>query len=327
MLNKSTKILVIGYGSIGKRHYKNLKMLGYKNISIFRSGKGNIEEEISKNDKIFYELDLAFKDKPEIVFITNPTSHHVDSALMAARAGCHIFIEKPVSNNLDECDKLLDIIKEKKLITMVGFQFRFHPFLIKLKKNLENKKNTYIYRVEACYSEYLPNWHPWEEYKFSYASRKELGGGVILTLTHSLDYLYWIFGDISKIQSTYNKIKLLDTNVDDDIASLNLQFSSGLLGHIHLDFFGRPPKHFLSVFSKDSVITVDFIKNVMTEEFTNGQLNELSLEKSFERNDMYINELIHFFECISNRTQTMIPLNSGIEVLKYSLLAKKYCLK
>jgi predicted dehydrogenase len=323
-LKKNTNILIVGYGSIGKRHYNNLKTIGYKNISIVRSGKGIIKDEINDEDKIYYDLDEALKFDPEIVFITNPTSYHIDSALKAAKAGCHIFIEKPVSNSINKCDKLLAVIEEKKLITMVGFQFRFHPFLIRLKEMLKNKEITNIYRVEACYSEYLPNWHPWEEYKLSYASRKELGGGVILTLTHSLDYLYWIFGEISKIQATYNKLELLDTNVEDDIASLNLKFASGLLGHVHLDFFGRPPKHFLSIFSDNFNINIDFIKNIMTQEFNDGRTKELNLEKSFERNDMYLNEILHFFECISNRTQTMIPLSSGIEILKYSLSAKNY---
>jgi predicted dehydrogenase len=317
------KILIVGFGSIGKRHYNNLKTIGYENISIVRSGKGSIKAGMNDDDKIYYDLDEALKTKPEIVFITNPTSYHIDSALKAAEAGCHIFIEKPVSNSFNKCDKLLAIIEEKKLITMVGFQFRYHPLLLGLKSMINESELGDIFYVNSFYGEYLPDWHPWEDYKVSYSAKDDLGGGVILTLSHPIDYLLWLFGEIDKIQSLYKKSKLLKTNVPDDIADINILFKSGQIGHVHLDYVRRPPAHFLEVFGEKKSVKIDFLNGVMRTISKKGKIKEKFVNSSYSRNDMYLSELKHFFNSINLNIKTDISLEHGLKSLEVCLLAKE----
>ena len=316
------KILIVGFGSIGKRHYNNLKTIGYKNISIVRSGKGSIKAEINDDDKIYYDLDEALRIEPEIVFITNPTSYHIDSALKAAKAGCHIFIEKPVSNSINKCDKLLAIIEEKKLITMVGFQFRYHPLLLGLKSMLNEGELGDIFYVNSFYGEYLPDWHPWEDYKLSYSAKDDLGGGVILTLSHPIDYLLWLFGEIDKIQSLYKKSKSIKTNVPDDIADINILFKSGQIGHVHLDYIKRPPAHFLEVFGEKKSVKIDFLNGSMDMTSKRGKIVKKFVNSSFKRNDMYISELRHFFDSIKSNSKTDLSLEEGLKSLEICLIAK-----
>ena len=226
-------------------------------------------------------MEEAFDNDPDIVFITNPTAFHIDIALKAAKNNCHFFIEKPLSNSLDKCEDLLKIVNEKQLITMVGFQFRYHPLLLDLKSMINEGELGDVFYVNSFYGEYLPDWHPWEDYKLSYSAKNDLGGGVILTLSHPVDYLIWLFGDIDKIQSIFQKSKLIKTNVPDDIADINILFKSGQIGHVHLDFIKRPPAHFLEVCGEQKYIKIDFLRGMkriiskkgkIKEEFVNSSL-------------------------------------------------------
>ena len=169
-----------------ERHFNNLKKLGYINIYFLRTNKSNLDTSDINENNVFYDIDEAFTINPDIVFITNPTAFHVDIALRVARSGCHFFIEKPISNSLDRCADLLKIVNENNLITMVGFQFRFHPLLLDLKSLINEGELGNIFYVNSFYGEYLPDWHPYEDYKQSYSAKDDLGGGVILTLSHPL---------------------------------------------------------------------------------------------------------------------------------------------
>lgn len=321
-MDMSINILIIGYGSIGKRHFHNLNTLGFHNIAFLRSGKSTLDNSAISNNKIFYDIDSALKEKPDLVFITNPTSLHMVTALKIAEAGCHFFIEKPISNTLKDCNQLLKLVKEKNLITMVGFQFRFHPLLIELRSMIDKGELGKVYNATASYGEYLPNWHPWEDYKKSYSARKDLGGGVILTLIHPMDYLYWIFGDVKNVQALCEKINIINTDVPDDVAEIILYFKSGLIAHIHLDYIQRPASHTLKVYGDSAITKIDFIKGIMEHTFIDGSIDKKELNSSFDRNKMYLDEIQHFISSVNKNKQSRIPLQTGIDVLKFSLDAK-----
>ena len=187
------KFLICGIGSIGLRHLRNLRQLGYDDIIIYSTGKSKIDGAIeeTKDFEKFTSLEYALAENPDVCMITNPTALHVSTAIKAANANCHLYIEKPLSNNLDDLEKIQSLVSTKKLITLITYQFRFHPHIILLRSIFQNKKLSYgkpLY-VTAEWSEYLPDWHPWENYKQGYSARSDLGGGVLLTQIHPLNYL------------------------------------------------------------------------------------------------------------------------------------------
>lgn len=194
------KFLICGLGSIGSRHLQNITELGYSDIILLRTGKSNIPS-LDKYSKYqtFYNIEEALAQNPDICVISNPTSLHVKTAIIAANSGCHLFIEKPLTHSLKGLNELESVIKRKKLISLVAYQFRYHPHIKLLKKLITDttKYGIPIYAT-AEWSEYLPDWHPWEDYKKSYASNSDLGGGVLLTQIHPLNYLNFLFGDIKK---------------------------------------------------------------------------------------------------------------------------------
>lgn len=335
------KILFVGLGSIGQRHLRNLRiLLGNKcEFLAYRTQGSNLvlndEMEIDAgldlsshyNIQQFYDLQSALAENPDIVFITNPTRFHVSVALEAARKGCHLFIEKPLSHTIENCEKLKEIVEKQKLVTLLGCQFRFHPLLNSLHEQLKTGRIGAVIGARAEWGEYLPHWHPWEDYRRSYSAQKIMGGGAILTLIHPIDYLYWLFGDVDRVHATIQKIKSLETDVDDDIAVITLEFKSGVVGQIHLDYIQSPPVHTLVVWGDNGRVSCDYSAGTLQWESVDGCILTEETPKGFERNTMFIDEIQHFLECVDQRKLTRIPLDDGIAVLEIALHARQDALE
>ncbi len=316
------KILITGVGSIGKRHVKNLLHLGYKDVILYRTGKHTIEEDKQlKSLKTTNDIGEALKFKPDVAFITNPTSLHIPVALKCAKAGCHLFFEKPISNSLKGINELMRIIKSKKLITFVGCQFRFHPLLIKIRHVINSSKIGKVVYARAEWSEYLPDWHPWENYKIGYSARKDLGGGVTLTQIHPVDYLYWFFGKIKEVKSIYGNVSNLGIRVE-DMAEIILRFENEIIGNVHVDYIQKPRVHQMVIVGLKGRIFWDCHAKYMTITYKDGKEEIFRDPKNFERNSMFIDEVQHFLDCVKRKKQTINPIEQGIDVLKVVLKAK-----
>jgi predicted dehydrogenase len=312
------KFLICGIGSIGLRHLQNLKTLGYQDIIIYSTGNSvmsGVSEAIA-GLKVFNILNEALAENPDVCMITNPTSLHVEIALQAAKNGCHLYIEKPLSHMLKDLNNLQDIVNEKELITFVTYQFRFNPHINKLKTIFENEENIYgnpLY-VTTEWSEYLPDWHPWEDYKESYSARKDLGGGVLLTQIHPLNYLHYIFGDIVKIQ--INKIATESLNIYvDDIADLMLNFKNGMSGHVHIDFLQKPRVHTMKIITSKGRFEWNYHENSLSFIFMDGE-DEKFENNGFERNDMFLLMLEDFIKAVNKKSRTKFNLDEAIVELK-----------
>ena len=185
------KILMIGLGGIGQRHARNIRRLMGDSVEVFayrvRGLTHEITQKLTVNDQANVEklldirsytnLDEALSTHPEAAFICNPSSLHIESATMAAKAGCHLFIEKPLSHSLDGIEELIRIVKQKELTAMVGFQLRFHPCYLKMREHLLNNDIGMPLAVKAEVGEYMPGFHKYEDYRQIYAAKNKLGGG------------------------------------------------------------------------------------------------------------------------------------------------------
>ena len=160
--------------------------------------------------------------------------------------------------DIDRCEQLIEIAREQNLVTMVGCQFRFHPLLKALREGLQSGLVGAVKDAHALWGEYLPDWHPWEDHRAGYAAREDLGGGVMLTLIHPIDYLYWLFGETDEVQAELGKLAELQTSVPDDWAKLKLQFKQGVSAKVDLDYLQRPAVHSLSVQGTNGNAKLDF---------------------------------------------------------------------
>jgi predicted dehydrogenase len=315
------RFLIAGLGSIGRRHLRHLVSLGQKDILLYRTHQSTIPDEELSSYPVETDLKAALAHKPDAVIVSNPTALHLDIAIPAAEAGCHILLEKPISNDLDRLDELQDIVEKKSVNVLIGFQFRYHPGLRKIKEFLSNEEIGRPISFRAHWGEYLPDWHPWEDYRASYSARKNLGGGVILTLTHPLDYLRWILGDVESLWAFSGQLSDLELEVE-DTAEIGLRFTNGVIGSLHLDYNQRPPRHQLEIVSTGGTIRWDNAGTVLEVYSAQKQALEIyPLPAGFERDHLFRVQMEHFLKVVEDKETPICSLQDGIRALELALAA------
>jgi len=225
------RILFIGLGGAGQRHLRLFKQntTNETELIAFRKTSNtpvlNPDFTINKVDsleelygvKIFESLDEAIDTNPDLAVIYTPSSLHMDFALRCAEKDINIFIEKPLSHTLEGFKELENVILKNKLFLQVGFQRRYHPYLSRIKQLIDSETMGNITNVIINVASYIPDWHPYENYKELYACRKDLGGGVLLTEIHEFDLCIWYFGkpkSVTCVGGTYSNVGL---DVEDTI--------------------------------------------------------------------------------------------------------------
>jgi len=319
------KVLIAGYGSIGKRHLENF--LQFKDIQlIVYTKRSDLQLLKKKGIKVSNSLTECLKENPDIGVITNETSLHIPIAIKLAKEGLDLFLEKPLSNSLKDVEKLYAIVKKKKLITQMGCNLRFHPCIKKIKSLIEQEKIGKIISAQVQNCSYLPDFHRWEDYRKSYAARKDLGGGVILTQIHEIDYMYWFFEEVENVVSMSGKFSELGVTAEDYVSSL-LKFKNKVIGELHMDYFQRPSFRSCKIRGTKGEIYWDSDNNCVNIYNMNKKRWETKFDSDFSNNldtySSYVEELKHFLKCVKHRKETINDLEQGIATLKIALAIKK----
>jgi predicted dehydrogenase len=320
------KILIAGLGSIGRRHFRNLIALGEKELVLLRSHRATLSDDELSGYPVETDIHTALqKHKPDAVVVANPTSLHLDIAIPAAEAGCHILLEKPISHSLDGLDTLRNVAEKSGSKILAGFQFRYHPTLNKAHELIQSGALGHALTVHAHWGEYLPNWHPWEDYRQSYAARADLGGGVIGTLTHPLDYLRYLLGEIEALWSFNGHVSSLELDVE-DTAEIGLKFASGAIGGVHVNYVQRPPVHRLEIVGTNGTLRWDNADGSlhfyrMPASFGSYSdvpsapvLETFSVPEGFERNDLFLAQTRHFLNVTRGTESPVCTLEDGIRI-------------
>jgi predicted dehydrogenase len=321
-----TSVLIVGYGSIGKKHLENF--LQFKDIQLTVYTKRNDLQLLRENGiKISDSLTECLKENPDVGVITNETSLHIPIAIKLAKEGLDLFLEKPLSNSLKDVEKLRAIVKKKKLITQIGCNLRFHPCIKKIKSLIEHQKIGRIISAQVQNYSYLPDSHRWEDYRKSYAARKDLGGGVILTnAIHEIDYLYWFFQEVENVISISGKFSDLDIKAEDYVSGL-LKFKNKIIGELHMDYFQRPDFRSCKIRGTEGEIYWNSDDNCVNIYNINKKKWETKFDNGFSHNldtySSYVEELKHFLKCVKHRKETINDLEQGVRTLKIALAIKK----
>lgn len=327
------RFLIAGLGSIGRRHFRNLNALGEKDIVLLRTRKATLPDDELAGYPVETNLGEALKKhKPDAVVVANPTSMHLDVAIPAAEAGCHILLEKPISHSLERLDVLKKTSEESGSKILVGFQFRYHPTLNKARELIQSGTLGKLLTVHAHWGEYLPQWHPWEDYRQSYAARADLGGGVIVTLTHPLDYLRYLLGDVESLWSFNGHISPLEVDVE-DVAEIGLKFANGAAGGVHVNYFQRPPVHRLEIVGANGTLRWDNADGILdlykmpapfgsfSDQPPAPVIESFSPPEGFERNQLFVAQTRHFIEVVRGESEPICTLEDGIQALRMALAA------
>lgn len=305
---------------MGRRHLSNLLQLGVREILLYRTRPEPFKE--APELPVFNDLTQALASRPNLVIVSTPTACHLPVALTAARAGCHLFIEKPLSHAWDGVEELLSIIQQNHLITCVGFDLRFDPGLCQVKDLIEDGCIGRCLSIQAQVGQYLPDWHPWEDYRQGVSAGKETGGGVILDLVHELDYVTWLFGPVSEIFCFAQKVSNLEIETE-DTAVMSLKFENGALGTIHLDYLQRVPSRTCRIIGERGTIVWDyFAQKVSCYSPDKKDPWEFEYSKA-QRNDRFLEEMRHLLDCVDGRDRPKVDIVSGSRTLKLALAAKE----
>ena len=329
------KFLIAGLGSIGRRHFRNLIALGEKDIILLRSHRATLPDDELAGYPVETDLTEALKKhKPDAVVVANPTALHMDIAIPAAQAGCHILLEKPVSNSLDRLDVLQKAAEKSGSRILVGFQFRYHPTLNKARELIQASALGKVLTVHAHWGEYLPQWHPWEDYRQGYAAPADLGGGVIVTLTHPLDYLRYLIGEADSLWSFNGHLSPLEMDVE-DAAEIGLRFASGAVGGVHLNYFQRPPVHRLEIVGTNGTLRWDNADGILhfhkmpapfgsfSEDPPAPVVGAYAPPEGFERNQLFLAQTRHFVETALGESEPRCTLADGARALRLALAAQE----
>ncbi len=313
------RFLIAGFGSIGRRHLRNLTALGERDIVLYRTRKSTLPEDELAGFPVETDLRAALDRHPDVVIVSNPTACHLDVAIPAAEQGCSLLIEKPVSHSLERVDDLRDALERSGGHALVGFQFRFHPGIQIARRLLMEDAAGRPLSLRAEWGEYLPNWHPWEDYRKSYTSRADLGGGVVVTLSHPLDYLRWLFGEAKELWAFTGRASDLEIEVE-DFGEIGLRYESGLVGSVHLDYFRRPPMHRFEVICSEGAIAWDNADGaVRLYRAATGEWECFPVPEGFDRNELFLAEMRHMIAVAKGEEQPLCTLEDGVEALKLAL--------
>jgi predicted dehydrogenase len=319
------RFAVLGCGSIGKRHVRNLLLLGQKDVLAFDPREDRRAEAEALGVATTGSIDAVWDAKPEAVLVTSPSKLHVGTALAAAERGVHMFIEKPVSDVHDaHLDRLVAIAREKKLVTLVGCNLRFHPGLANAKRVLDEKRLGRVVSCRAEFGQYLPDWHPWEDYRKGYSARKDLGGGVVLDAIHELDYVRWLMGEVVSVGALAGHLSHIEIDTE-DTASILLRFASGAFGEVHLDYVQRTYTRSCQIVGDEGTLAWEFGKlgEVRVFEAKTKAWEVISGPAGWEPNTMYVDEMRHFLSCLEGREKPHQDVAEATAVLDVALAVKE----
>jgi len=333
------KILMVGLGAIGQRHLRNLRtivgagaeFLAYRvrrlSPVINPALQLEVDKDVEKENGIlvFTDLGKALAEKPDIAVICNPSSLRIPVAIQCARAGCDLFLEKPLSSSLEGVPELLSAVEEGRCIAMVGYQFRFHPCFLRLREILQHGDLGSPVAVRATMGECLPDWHRYEDYRQNYAARSELGGGALLTQIHEFDYLYALFGKARRLYTVGGHLSGLEIDVEDVASTLmECEFDGRPLPvHLQQDYLQRPTSKQCEVIGVGGKAILDFPSLSVVLYNSAGDVASRFQCEGFDRNQLFRAEMQHFLQCVTTRSNPVVDLHEGLWSLKLALAAHR----
>ena len=313
------RILIVGFGSIGKRHLRLARgLMPNANIRVLRYQNNNEVPEYSNGS--FANLDDAVAFKPQIAVIAGPASFHVSTSQALAENGVHLLVEKPLSSSPSGVSRLLETCRDKNLVLLTGYNLRFLPSLQRYRDLLDERIIGNIFSVRCEIGQYLPTWRPDTDYRMSVSARSEMGGGVLLELSHELDYLRWIFGEVEWIKATLRQQSELEIDVEDS-AHLTLGFQPKankrqLIAQVNIDFIRHDTSRICTTIGEKGSLRWNGLNGVVS--FYPSGLNEwLELFSHLHhRDESYLAEWKNFMECVVQHKKPFVTGEDGLKVLE-----------
>lgn len=306
--------LVVGSGSIAKRHIRNLRELypDAEVVCVSSSGRQIVAFDVGAT-RTFDTVEAAVLNNPDIAIVASPANFHLVHAESILKSNIPVLIEKPL------CAELSDLwrfpINQIKSKVAVGYNLRFMPAAKAVKGLIDSGSLGRISTVFSEVGQYLPDWRPDTDYRKGVSAQKSLGGGALLELSHELDYLNWFFGDFSEVSAIIGSSNTLDIDVEDTVDAL-LSNQSGTAFHLHLDFLQRSPNRSFKAVGENGTLIWNLLTNEVVLQRSGATSEVVYSDHAYDRNDMYVEQLRAFVAFADGDGTFDSTLGSSVEVMR-----------
>lgn len=320
------RVLIAGHGSIGQRHLRLVRdALPQADIRILRHRPCDAIPDLANG--CYDSLDAACAFAPQAAVIASPAPFHVGTAQALAAVGCHLLVEKPLAATEVGVPALLRLAHERHLTLQVGYNLRFLPSLSEFRARIQAGAIGRVLSIRSEIGQSLPTWRPGVDYRQGVSARRDLGGGVLLELSHELDYLRWIFGEVVWVNAWLGRQSDLEIDVE-DTAHLTLGFAPA----------GTSP-------APVAALSLDYVRHDTTRQCTaigeqgslrwNGLTGEIDFypavgtswqsvyRHTHQRDDSYRAQWQHFQSCVQSGRTPRVTGEDGLAVLRIVAAARQ----
>jgi len=321
------RLLIVGLGSIGRRHARLAReLVAGLQIAALRQ---QVSPDMAGSgvDYCMTSLAEALKFCPQAAVIANPASHHLEVASDLARAGVHLLVEKPISNTTRGLSELIENCASRGLTLMTGYNLRFLPSLVRFRELLEARHVGRVLSVRAEVGQFLPSWRPGSDYRQSVSAQAALGGGVLLELSHEIDYLRWLFGEVGWVSAVQRKQSGLETDVE-DTAHLVLGFAEtraapSLIASLSMDFIRHDTTRCCTAIGETGSLRWNAVTGTVEVFEQGGDAWRSLYAHPHQRDESYLAEWRHFLKCIADGSAPLISGYDGLAVLQIVEAARR----
>lgn len=309
--------VIVGLGSIGNRHLQNCLKLGVGQLTVVRRAESQNEQfQVPNKVEVTHELNSALSENPDFAIICNPSHMHVSTAEECLEAGCHVLIEKPLSANIGPAEKSLQDLAEKSdRIAAMAYCMRYHPAYREAQRQLSADTLGRVHYAKAWFEGYLPDWHPWENYRTSYAARRDQAGGVLRTLDHELDFLNWTLGSAEQAQGWTTNTGGIDIEAD-DLAMYQLRHPTGTTSQVTVSFCRKPASRGFEFVGEEGTLRFCMEEGKLLHATHDSTAEPAILVDvaEYDINQMYVDLVLDFLTSIMNgsRSTDLAMLESGL---------------
>jgi len=313
------RVLIVGFGSIGKKHLRILReLLPKADIRLLRHKLCSEIPDYSNG--FFNSLEEACNFCPQIAVIATPATFHLKTTIELLQVGCHLMIEKPISHSAEGVIDLMKIRDRQSVVVQVGYNLRFHESLMFYRDLILSERIGCVYTIRCEVGQYLPSWRPKTDYRKSVSANQSLGGGVLLELSHEFDYLRWIFGEVKSLSASLKKQSSLEIDVEDS-AYLTMTFSSKNHGErttasLCIDFIRHDTTRVCTAIGERGTLKWNAVTGVVELWAQGSDHWELLLKHQDQPDETYRAEWISFLNAVHEQKKPEVTIEDGLAVMK-----------
>jgi len=313
-------VLVVGGGSIGQRHLRNLASLGVDRLVAVDPDLRRRDTLAQLGAEVHADLENGLATKPEMVVVATPPAYHAVALVAALESGAHVFVEKPLDATHEGALLAREAARRHDQVVWVGYQFRFHPAIRRLRELVAQGAIGRPLLLRAEVGQYLPDWRPQQDYRASYNAHRNLGGGIILDASHEIDYSRLLMGEIVAVSAVAEKLSSLDIDVE-DAALVVARFADGALGEWHLDTIQRAYTRGAKLIGEGGTLVWEWPATVRLYRADTGRWDTDVFPDDMNR--VYLDEIQGFLRAICGDAGLGATLEEGFRVLQIALAVKR----